>query len=54
MNKDHFHIILPEGYKQALKILAVRKAVSMSGLIQQAIDEYLTKRSSRNGSEEIN
>jgi hypothetical protein len=49
--KEHFHIVLPKGYKQVLKIAAARAAISISGLIQQAVDNHLRKRSSKNGSE---
>jgi len=51
MKKDHLHLVLPKGYKQVLKIVAARAAISMSGLVQQAIDKFLTtKRSSKDGS----
>jgi hypothetical protein len=50
MVKDRLHILLPRGYKRALKITAAKAAISMSGLIQQAIDEYFIKRSSKDGS----
>ena len=48
--KEHFHIVLPEGYKQVLKITAAKAAISISGLVQQAIDDFLTERSSKDGS----
>ena len=53
--RDHFHIVLPKGYKQALKITAAKAAISISGLIQQAIDNHLLQavlppRSSKDGS----
>ena len=50
MNTDHFHIVLPEGYKQVLKIAAAKAAISLSGLVQQAIDDFLIQRSSKDGS----
>ena len=55
MSKEHFHIVLPEGYKQVLKITAAKAAISISGLVQQAIDNFLTQgskapqRSSKDG-----
>lgn len=50
MVKDHFHIVLPQGYKQVLKIAAATAATSVSGLIKQAVDDYLTQRSCNDGS----
>ena len=46
MIKDHFHILLPKGYKKVLKIAAAKAAISISGLIQQAIDNHLWEQSS--------
>jgi hypothetical protein len=53
MIKEHFHIILPEGYKQVLKIVAAKASISISSLVQQAIDHYLTQRRETHGSKTI-
>ena len=55
-SKEHFHILLPRGYKKALKIAAAKAAISISDLVQLALDNHLweqsslTKRSSKDGS----
>jgi hypothetical protein len=48
--KEHFHILLPEGYKKVLKIAAARAAISISDLVQLALDNHLTQRSNTDGS----
>jgi len=56
MIMEHFHIVLPKGYKQVLKIAAAKAAISMSELVRLALDNHLTQgslapqRSSKNGS----
>jgi hypothetical protein len=50
MIKDHFHIVLPKGYKQVLKIAAARAAISISDLVKLALDNHLIQRSSKDGS----
>lgn len=55
MIKEHFHIVLPQGYKKVLKIAAAKAAISISDLVQLALDNHLThrallERSSKDGS----
>ena len=46
MIKDHFHILLPKGYKKVLKIAAAKAAISISDLFKQAIDNHLWEQNS--------
>ena len=44
--KEHFHILLPEGYKRVLKITAAKAALSISDLVKLALDNHLRELSS--------
>ena len=49
IEKEHFHILLPEGYKEFLKVAAARQAISLSDLIKQVIDESFFRKGDFNG-----
>ena len=47
---EHFHLILPKGYKKVLKIAAAEAAISMSELVRLVLDNHLIQRSNEDGS----
>ena len=53
MEKDHFHITLPKGYRVKVRIAAARQNISLSRLVELALEQHLKKEKQKHGSKTI-